>query len=55
MGAVMGMAQPWFNGPIGRRIGLPGYGGDIGFPLAFAFSAVSYAGMRIVEKRMFRR
>lgn len=55
MGAVMGMAQVWFKGPIGRKIGLPGYGGDIGFPLAFAFSAISYVGMRTVEKRMFGR
>ncbi|KAL8697201.1 MAG: hypothetical protein Q9201_007246, partial [Fulgogasparrea decipioides] len=38
-GAVMGMAQVWFIGPIGKRIGTPEYGGDVGFPLAFAFAA----------------
>ena len=54
MGAVMGMAQLWFIGPIGRLIGT-GYGGDVGFPLAFAFSSVSYAGLRFVEKRYFKR
>lgn len=51
----MGMAQKWFTGPIGKKIGLPGYGGDVGFPLAFAFSAISYAGLRFVEKRKFGR
>lgn len=55
MGAVMGMAQVWFIGPIGRKIGLPGYGGDIGFELAFTFAAVSYVGLRTVEKRMVGR
>ncbi len=55
MGAAMGMAQLWFKGPIGRKIGTPGYGGDIGFPLAFAFSAISYVGMRTVEKRVLGR
>lgn len=55
MGAVLGMAQVWFIGPIGKRTGLPGYGGDVGFPLAFAFSAISYAVLRTVEKRVFGR
>ncbi|KAI4249680.1 MAG: hypothetical protein L6R40_000469 [Gallowayella cf. fulva] len=54
-GAVMGMAQVWFVGPIGRHIGLPPFGGDIGFPLAFAFAAVSYVGLRFVEKGRFGR
>lgn len=55
MGAVLGMAQAWFIGPIGKRIGLPEHGGDIGFPLAFAFSAISYAILRSVEKKIFGR
>ncbi|KAI4216547.1 MAG: hypothetical protein LQ351_001036 [Letrouitia transgressa] len=54
-GAVMGMAQVWFIGPIGKHIGTPGYGGDIGFPLAFAFAFVSYCVLRSVEKSKFRR
>jgi len=49
------MAQVWFKGPIGKMIGLPGYGGDIGFPLAFAFAGVSYVGLRVVERRKFGR
>ena len=54
-GAVMGMAKVWFIGPIGKRIGLPQFGGDVGFPLAFAFGAVAYVGLRVVEKRVFGR
>lgn len=54
-GAVMGMAQVWFIGPIGRHIGTPGYGGDIGFELAFAFSALSFLVLRTFEKKQFGR
>lgn len=55
MGAVLGMAQEWFVGPIGKRIGLPQFGGDVGFPLAFTFSGGSYALLRTVEKKYFGR
>lgn len=51
----MGMAQVWFIGPIGKRIGTPTYGGDVGFPLAFAFAFVSYCGFRTLEKAKFGR
>lgn len=54
MGAVLGMAQVWFTGPIGKLAGTD-YGGDVGFPLAFAFSAISYAVLRTVEKKVFGR
>ena len=54
-GAVMGMAQVWFIGPIGKKIGDPSYGGDVGFELAFAFAALSYLGLRTFEKRSFGR
>ncbi|KAL9117856.1 MAG: hypothetical protein Q9187_005602, partial [Circinaria calcarea] len=54
-GAVMGMAQVWFVGPIGKKIGNPLFGGDVGFPLAFGFSACSYALLRFVERRRFGR
>jgi NCS1 nucleoside transporter family len=54
MGAVLGMAQLWFTGPIGKLAG-GDYGGDVGFELAFAFSAVSYIAMRTVEKSYFKR
>ncbi|KAL8869465.1 MAG: hypothetical protein Q9174_004253 [Haloplaca sp. 1 TL-2023] len=54
-GAAMGMAQVWFIGPIGKHIGTPEYGGDIGFPLAFSFAFVSYCGLRFFEKKRFNR
>lgn len=40
MGAVFGMAQVWYVGILGRLIGDPSYGGDIGFELAAAFTAM---------------
>ncbi|KAI2472521.1 purine-cytosine permease [Annulohypoxylon bovei var. microspora] len=55
MGAVLGMAQVWFTGPIGKLCGAPGYGGDVGFEMAFAFTALSYAGLRAAELAYFKR
>ncbi|KAI9648696.1 Purine-cytosine permease fcy21 [Ciborinia camelliae] len=54
MGAVLGMAQVWFTGPIGKLCGVK-YGGDVGFELAFAFSATSYCGLRWMEIKKFGR
>lgn len=54
MGAVLGMAQVWFVGPIGKLCGAE-FGGDVGFELAFCFAAVSYIPMRYFEKRYFKR
>lgn len=54
MGAVLGMAQVWFTGPIGKLCGTE-YGGDVGFELAFSFAAVSYIVLRSVEKSYFKR
>ncbi|CAG8980541.1 hypothetical protein HYALB_00002538 [Hymenoscyphus albidus] len=54
MGAILGMAQVWFTGPIGKLCGAE-FGGDIGFELAFTFSSISYCIMRTVEKRIFGR
>lgn len=53
-GAIMGMAQVWFIGPIGKLCGTA-YGGDIGFELAFFFTAISYLILRTVEYKHFRR
>ncbi|KAI0149918.1 purine-cytosine permease [Hypoxylon sp. NC0597] len=55
VGAVLGMAQQWFTGPIGKLCGAPKFGGDVGFELAFAFAAVSYLGLRAVERGYFGR
>lgn len=54
LGAAMGMAQVWYIGPIGKLIGV-GYGGDIGFELAFAFAAVTYIPFRYFELKYFGR
>lgn len=54
MGAVLGMAQVWFTGPIGKLCG-GDFGGDVGFELGFAFSAISYLVLRTVEKSYFKR
>lgn len=53
-GAVLGMAQVWFLGPIGRTIGGQ-FGGDVGFELAFVFSFLSYCVLRYFEKKRFGR
>lgn len=54
MGAVLGMAQGWFTGPIGKLCGTES-GGDVGFELAFAFSVSSYCVLRYMERRQFGR
>lgn len=54
MGAILGMSQVWFIGPIGKLCGGK-LGGDVGFELAFTFSAIAYCGLRYMEKRHFRR
>lgn len=54
LGAVLGMAQVWFIGPVGMLCG-GAFGGDVGFELAFAFSALSYCGLRYLEKSYFGR
>ncbi|TRM69984.1 permease [Schizophyllum amplum] len=51
MGAVLGMAQTWYVGVIGNKFGIPGIGGDIGFELSFAFTAVTYPGFRYFERK----
>ncbi|RDW73231.1 hypothetical protein BP6252_07138 [Coleophoma cylindrospora] len=54
MGAVLGMAQTWWTGPIGKLCGAA-FGGDIGFELAFAFASISYICLRYWERRVFGR
>jgi NCS1 nucleoside transporter family len=55
MGAILGMSQVWFEGPIGALCGAPPYGGDVGFELAFGFSSTSYFVLRTFEKKYFGR
>ncbi|KAI1766702.1 permease for cytosine/purines, uracil, thiamine, allantoin-domain-containing protein [Hypoxylon sp. FL1150] len=54
VGAVLGMSQVWWTGPVGKLCGAE-FGGDVGFELAFAFAALSYVAFRAVEKAVFRR
>lgn len=54
MGALLGMAQVWFTGPIGKRCGTK-YGGDVGFELAFGFAGISYVVLRTVEMKFLGR
>lgn len=49
-GAVLGMAQTWYIGPIGRTFGGE-FGADMGFELAGAFAAVTYPVARYLERK----
>lgn len=54
-GMVTGMSQQWWVGPIALHAGELPYGGDVGFELGFAFSAVSYFILRKLELKYFGR
>ncbi|KAK5216042.1 Vitamin B6 transporter [Exophiala xenobiotica] len=46
VGAVLGMWQTYFTGPLGKTVG---FGIDLGIPLAMSFSAVAYPPLRFLE------
>jgi len=50
LGAILGMAQYWFSGPIAKLCGT-----DVGFEMAFIFTAVSFLSLRTLERCYFRR
>lgn len=52
-GAVLGMAETWYVGPIAKMIGE--YGGDLGFELSFGFAGVAYLGARWLEIKVVGR
>ncbi|WVN89838.1 uncharacterized protein L203_105068 [Cryptococcus depauperatus CBS 7841] len=56
-GAVTGMAQVWYIGPIGKKVGgaADPFGGDVGWLLALSFTAVVYPPLRVFEKRWLGR
>ncbi|KAF9235053.1 permease for cytosine/purines, uracil, thiamine, allantoin-domain-containing protein [Melanogaster broomeanus] len=54
VGAVVGMAQVWYIGPIGKLAGAE-YGADLGFELAAVFAAVTYPPLRWLEIRLTGR
>lgn len=53
VGAVMGMNQVYYIGPISALIG--DYGGDIGMWLAIGFLGVTYPVLRMLELKRFGR
>lgn len=46
-GAVVGMGQVYYTGPIAKKIGM--FGADLGFELAAAFAGVVYPLLRYLE------
>jgi hypothetical protein len=46
------MATPWYVGVLGRKIGDPTFGGDIGFELSGGFTMITYPIFRYIERRM---
>jgi purine-cytosine permease-like protein len=52
---ITGMSQSWWVGPIALHAGKAPFGGDVGFELGFAFSAVMYAVLRPIEIKIFGR
>lgn len=49
-GAVVGMAEVWYIGPLGAKAGAE-FGADLGFELAAAFAAVTFPVFRWLEIR----
>ena len=52
-GAIVGMDQAWYKGPIALKVG--GYGGDIGAWVSIAFACVVYPPLRYLELKKFGR
>ncbi|KAL8976305.1 MAG: hypothetical protein Q9205_007656, partial [Flavoplaca limonia] len=52
-GAIIGMSQVWYTGPVALKVG--GFGGDIGAWLAIAFAGVVFPPLRYVELRAVGR
>ena len=52
-GAIIGMEQVWYHGPVASLVG--GYGGDIGAWMAIGFTGVVYPGLRWLELKQFGR
>lgn len=50
-GAVVGMGQVWYVGPIAKKVGA--YGADLGIELAFLFSGIVFPPLRYLELKRF--
>lgn len=53
IGALLGMDQTWFVGPVAKAFG--GIGGDVGIYMCFALSIVLYFPLRTFEKKKMGR
>ena len=53
-GAIIGMDQVWFVGPVAARVG-DGTGADIGIWLGSAFGLITYPPLRYLELKKFGR
>lgn len=53
VGAIIGMYQVWWVGPLAKDVG--GYGADIGTWVAIAFTLVTFPPLRWLELRKFGR
>jgi len=52
VGAVLGMWQTYFTGPLGKLVG---YGIDLGMPVSSSWAAIVYPGLRWLELKHFGR
>jgi purine-cytosine permease-like protein len=52
-GAVLGMHQIWFTGPLGKLVGEAGI--DIGLPVAVGWTAIVFPPLRYIEFKKFGR
>ncbi|KAG5926811.1 hypothetical protein E4U53_002989 [Claviceps sorghi] len=51
IGAILGMAQVWYTGPLASLAS----GGDVGLWIACGFTIVSFPPMRVLELKFFKR
>ncbi len=52
-GAIIGMSQVWYIGPVARLVG--GIGADVGIWLGMGFTLVTFPPLRYLELRRFGR
>lgn len=53
-GAIVGMYQIWYTGPIAQMVG-DGYGADIGDWIGIGFAGIVYPPLRYLELKKFGR
>ena len=53
-GAIIGMYQAWYAGPLAHRVG-DGFGADIGIWIAIGFTLVTFPPLRYLELKKIGR